>query len=385
MTRGIKIIGNGYIVAIVFEVYCYNEMTPTQRQRQDAGPQTNIALYPHWQLIFDKYDVDSDGRISLTELRQMIRSDSYTRDIPEYTVQQILRRADEDANGYIEFPEFLKMTQHTETQGIMGRALNRYIRATVVRRRLTVDELDGKGDYEKEYSCYPPALCMILVSIIEIAAFLWDEISDGTSSVNGPAARVFIYNPHKRYEAWRFLTYMFVHVGVFHLVVNLFVQIMLGVPLEMVHGWWRVVIVYLAGVVAGSLGTSVSDPSVFLAGASGGVYALISAHLATICMNWAEMQFALYQLLIFLVLVVVDVGAAVYTRYVLLQESQIGYVAHLAGAIAGLLVGINVLRNLEVKSWEKKVWWASIILYTVLMLAAIIWNAAFPSYFPQSQ
>ncbi|KAJ4445267.1 hypothetical protein ANN_07068 [Periplaneta americana] len=360
-------------------------MTPTQRQRQDAGPQTNIALYPHWQLIFDKYDVDSDGRISLTELQQMIRSDSYTRDIPEYTVQQILRRADEDANGYIEFPEFLKMTQHTETQGIMGRALNRYIRATVVRRRLTVDELDGKGDYEKEYSCYPPALCMILVSIIEIAAFLWDEISDGTSSVNGPAARVFIYNPHKRYEAWRFLTYMFVHVGVFHLVVNLFVQIMLGVPLEMVHGWWRVVIVYLAGVVAGSLGTSVSDPSVFLAGASGGVYALISAHLATICMNWAEMQFALYQLLIFLVLVVVDVGAAVYTRYVLLQESQIGYVAHLAGAIAGLLVGINVLRNLEVKSWEKKVWWASIILYTVLMLAAIIWNAAFPSYFPQSQ
>jgi len=60
---------------------------------------------------------------------------------------------------------------------------------------------------------------------------------------------------------------------------------------------------------------------------------------------------------------------------------QIGYAAHLAGAIAGLLVGINILRNLEVKTWERKVWWASIILYIVLMLAAIIWNAAFPSYF----
>ena len=41
---------------------------------------------------------------------------------------------------------------------------------------------------------------------------------------------------------------------------------------------------YLAGVIAGSLGTSVSDPTVYLAGASGGVYALITAHLASIFM-----------------------------------------------------------------------------------------------------
>lgn len=59
---------------------------------------------------------------------------------------------------------------------------------------------------------------------------------------------------------------------------------MLGIPLEMVHKWWRVLIVYLAGVVAGSLGTSVSDPGIFLAGASGGVYAVMAAHLASIIM-----------------------------------------------------------------------------------------------------
>lgn len=73
-------------------------------------------------------------------------------------------------------------------------------------------------------------------------------------------------------------------VRVFHLAVNLMVQIMLGVPLEMVHRWWRVLLIYLAGVVAGSLGTSVSDPYVFLAGASGGVYAIMTAHIATIIM-----------------------------------------------------------------------------------------------------
>lgn len=67
-------------------------------------------------------------------------------------------------------------------------------------------------------------------------------------------------------------------------MVNMMVQILLGIPLEMVHRWWRVLLVYLAGVIAGSLATSLSDPYVYLAGASGGVYALITAHIATIIM-----------------------------------------------------------------------------------------------------
>lgn len=67
-----------------------------------------------------------------------------------------------------------------------------------------------------------------------------------------------------------------------HLIVNLIVQILLGVPLEMVHRGWRVVLIYFSGVLAGSLATSIVDPTVYLAGASGGVYALITAHVATI-------------------------------------------------------------------------------------------------------
>lgn len=59
-------------------------------------------------------------------------------------------------------------------------------------------------------------------------------------------------------------------------------QVVLGIPLEMVHSWWRVLIIYVAGVIAGSLGTSVADPTVYLAGASGGVYALLLAHLASL-------------------------------------------------------------------------------------------------------
>lgn len=78
-------------------------------------------------------------------------------------------------------------------------------------------------------------------------------------------------------------------------MVNMMVQILLGIPLEMVHRWWRVLLVYLAGVIAGSLATSLSDPYVYLAGASGGVYALITAHIATIIMVSFENKIVYYQ------------------------------------------------------------------------------------------
>ena len=60
--------------------------------------------------------------------------------------------------------------------------------------------------------------------------------------------------------------------------------------LEIVHGPWRIGAIYFSGVLTGALVTSVSDPGVFLAGASGGVYALMIAHLPTVILNWREMK-----------------------------------------------------------------------------------------------
>lgn len=161
---------------------------------------------------------------------------------------------------------------------------------------------------------------MIIFSLIEIIFFCIDEATAANSTKYGigPIATLFVYEPNRRREAWRYITYMFVHIGwvtdhtsaftklnthyttefikfdtdevyhfygrVFHLLVNLLVQILLGIPLEMVHKWWRVLIVYFAGVLAGSLGTSILDPTVKLAGASGGVYSLVTAHVASIIM-----------------------------------------------------------------------------------------------------
>lgn len=41
-----------------------------------------------------------------------------------------------------------------------------------------------------------------------------------------------------------------------HIVNNVVMQLLLGILLEMVHKWWRVLVIYFAGVLAGSLATS---------------------------------------------------------------------------------------------------------------------------------
>ena len=47
---------------------------------------------------------------------------------------------------------------------------------------------------------------------------------------------------------------------------------------------------------------------------------------------------------------------------------------HLCGALAGLLVGIFVLDNRRVRSWEPCVQWASFSLFLAFVLFAVAWN-----------
>lgn len=69
-----------------------------------------------------------------------------------------------------------------------------------------------------------------------------------------PIDSLFIYRPDKRHELWRFMSYMFLHAGWFHLGFNLLIQLVFGLPLEMVHGSGRIACIYFSGVLAGSLG-----------------------------------------------------------------------------------------------------------------------------------
>lgn len=357
-------------------------------ERAGDEDQAMVDFNTPWKNVFNKYDRDHDGMIPLKEFKYdlMIKT-NIRHELPEAALNRILERADRDENGMIDYDEFLAFIHSPEVTPTLRASIQQYAfnyatKLVVPRnRRPKADVVDGR--YISEYTCWPPPVTLIAFSILEVAAFVYYAVKLGDVSMSGPIPfdSLFIYNPYKRYEVWRYMTYMFIHAGIIHILFNILIQLALGIPLEMVHKW-RVVLIYLAGVIAGSLGTSISDPKVFLAGASGGVYALITGHLATIIMNYREMEFALFQLIGFLLLCVFDFSISVYNRYIAENaDKSTGYTAHLAGAMAGLLIGIVALRNLEQLPWERVVWWISFCAFIVFIVGMIIWNCALPSYF----
>lgn len=116
-----------------------------------------------------------------------------------------------------------------------------------------------------------------------------------------PEDSLLIYRPDRRLQLWRFVSYALLHASWLHLGFNVLTQLLYGLPLELLHGSGRTAVVYLAGVLAGSLGTSVVDSTVYLVGASGGVYALLAAQLANVLLNFGHMRHGLAQLLAVLV------------------------------------------------------------------------------------
>ncbi|XP_016972729.1 protein rhomboid isoform X2 [Drosophila rhopaloa] len=254
------------------------------------------------------------------------------------------------------------------------------------------EERDRKY-YADRYTCCPPPFFIILVTVVELGFFVYHSVVTGEAAPRGPipSDSMFIYRPDKRHEIWRFLFYMVLHAGWLHLGFNVAVQLAFGLPLEMVHGSTRIACIYFSGVLAGSLGTSIFDPEVFLVGASGGVYALLAAHLANVLLNYHQMRYGVIKLLHILVFVSFDFGFAIYARYagdelqlgsssevVAIDQAEtvvaVSFVAHLAGAIAGLTIGLLVLKSFEQKLHEQLLWWIALGTYSALVVFAIAFN-----------
>lgn len=89
-------------------------------------------------------------------------------------------------------------------------------------------------------------------------------------ALNGPAI-------HDNHEWYRIITSGFMHSGLLHLGFNMYALWIIGNMLEPALGRLRFGIIYLGGLIAGSLGALVLDPNSFTVGASGAIFALFAA------------------------------------------------------------------------------------------------------------
>lgn len=143
---------------------------------------------------------------------------------------------------------------------------------------------------------------------------------------------VFILNEDSFVQPWRFLSAIFLHGGLVHLLYNLFALALFGSVLEKFIGGKKFLLVFfLSGIFANLVSVNFYTASL---GASGAVYGILGCLtlLRPGMMVWAfgfPMPMFIASLL--------WVGGAVLGIF---MPSNIGHIAHLSGILIGFLFGL---------------------------------------------
>ena len=104
------------------------------------------------------------------------------------------------------------------------------------------------------------------------------------SGINSPGGSLFgkwaLYGPAVEHgDWWRLITAAFLHVGIWHIAVNMYALWWLGSAVEGAIGRVRFLLLYLGSGLAGSAGALVWSPHQVTVGASGAIFGMLGAGL----------------------------------------------------------------------------------------------------------
>lgn len=137
---------------------------------------------------------------------------------------------------------------------------------------------------------------------------------------------------------WSFVTYMFLHGGPLHLLLNMLCLYMLGPELERFIGSRRFLVLYfLSGILGGAGWLALMYPDAGTCiGASGAIFGVM-AGFATLFPRLPLTIYLFFCIPITMLAWVLVTGLALFQLAMILQPgpTQVAYSAHLAGALAG--------------------------------------------------
>lgn len=100
----------------------------------------------------------------------------------------------------------------------MARARHMHVRQCMLYAARSVLPRNQQTDtvrYLLQYNCFPPPIFLILISLIQVAVYVYYAIEMNLFHPSKPVSTesILILNPKERDQIWRYFTYMFIHVG----------------------------------------------------------------------------------------------------------------------------------------------------------------------------
>lgn len=93
------------------------------------------------------------------------------------------------------------------------------------------------------------------MTMLQAAMYIWywwrsENHNSHQSIVLDTLDSMWIYDPYKRNEVYRFLTYAILHKDLEHLIGNIGIQLVVGFLLELVYKW-RILFIFFIGIISG--------------------------------------------------------------------------------------------------------------------------------------
>jgi membrane associated rhomboid family serine protease len=203
-----------------------------------------------------------------------------------------------------------------------------------------------------------PAVRFLLIATV--AVFLLQMMFD--QATGGLFTRHFSLSPAgmQSLELWQPLTYIFLHTGFLHLILNMAGLFFFGPETERAIGTQRFMLLYLGGGILAGLGwLMISGTAVsFCLGASGAVFAILGAYAAL----FPERPVTL---LVFFVIPVtlrartLALGLGLFSLLAMIsQPGQVAYAAHLVGGVLGYFYGRSLSGAATPRiTFNPRQWW----------------------------
>lgn len=134
-------------------------------------------------------------------------------------------------------------------------------------------------------------------------------------------------------QPWRAFTNMFVHIGIFHLLLNMWCLWSLGELAERLMGNWNYLLLYLLSGLGGSVFSLWLHPQLVSAGASGAIFGVAGGLVSLLAMKKAQIPNAAIQRTLKSVLLFVGYNLLYGLR------GGVDNAAHVGGLVAGLALG----------------------------------------------
>ncbi len=133
---------------------------------------------------------------------------------------------------------------------------------------------------------------------------------------------------------WRLITSFFIHIGIMHLVMNMYALVFIGILLEQYLGPIRFLVAYIICGIVSSVSSLYWNDMVASAGASGAIFGMYGVFLSLIITNPLERSARKPLLVSIIIFVAYNLLAG------LRQYSGIDNAGHIGGLVCGFIIGL---------------------------------------------